>query len=490
MQLPSLAHIDAELARRAESDLLEFVRVAWEIIEPKVLFSENWHHACICEHLQAVTDGQIRNLLINIPPRHTKSRIVSVMWPVWTWIARPAHQWLFASYAEPLALRDAVYARTIIDSPWYQRYWRDRFSFRKDQNLKTVYQNTKGGHRISTGVGGAATGEGGDTLVIDDPHNIRHIHSRVTRESVKTWYSQVWSTRKNDPKRSAQVCIMQRAHGDDLAEKILKESDMVHLKIQSEARSPLVIVGPITSTKWEREEGEELWHGRFDAPQLQEAKTTLGPWAYAAQHQQEPIPQGGAIFRLDWWKDYKELPKLTRVIQFWDTAFKTKETNDWSVCATWAETVAAYYLLHVYRARMEFPELKKMAGTKGAELWGPNQLPVSAVLIEDAASGQSLIQELRRDTKLPIIAVKVDRDKVARAHSISPTVEAGKCYVPDEAPWLAPWLEEHAHFPNGEYDDQVDTTTGALAWLIKSPAGARAGARIPYDPGRAIPTRW
>lgn len=467
MQLPSPAHIDAELARRAEVDLLEFVREAWGIIEPGTPFVENWHHACICEHLQAVTDGQIRNLLINIPPRHTKSRIVSVMWPAWLWITRPAHQWLFASYAAPLALRDAVYARTLIDSPWYQRYWRDRFSFRPDQNMKTAYTNTKGGHRISTGVGGAATGEGGDTLVIDDPHNIKEIHSRAARDSAKLWYSQVWCSRMNDPKQSTRVCIMQRAHGDDLAKHIMDKGDVVHLKIQSEAVEPRVITGPVSGGTWKREDDEVLWHGRFDAPELAQAKKDLGTWAYAAQHQQEPAPTGGGIFKVDWWKQYTELPELIRVIQWWDTAFKTKETNDWCVCATWAETVTGYYLIDLYRARLEFPELKRMTGAKGSQLWGPNQLPVSAVLIEDAASGQSLIQEARRETKLPIIAVKVDRDKVARAHAVSPTIEAGKCYVPEDAPWLAVFLQEHAEFPNSEYDDQVDTTTGALAWLVK-----------------------
>lgn len=461
MDLPSIANIDAELARRAEGDLLEFVRIAWEIIEPGTPFVENWHHAAICEHLQAVTDGQIRNLLINIPPRHTKSRIVSVMWPVWRWINNPSHQWLFSSYAAPLALRDAVYARMMIDGPWFQRYWRDRFSFRPDQNLKTSYTNTKGGHRISTGVGGPATGEGGDTLVIDDPHNIKEIHSRAARDSVKLWYSQVWCSRMNDPKASSRVCIMQRSHGDDLTGHILEKGDLVHLKIQSEAISPRVITGPISGQTWQRDQGEVLWHGRFDDHELAEAKRELGSWAYAAQHQQEPAPVGGGIFRRDWWQYYTELPKaVLRRVQSWDTAGKDKQQNDYSACFTGAECESGFYLLNLWKERVQFPELQ--AATKAQYA----KFRPSVVTVEDKSSGISLIQALQRNTTLPIFAVQVDKDKVARANAVSPTVEAGNVFLPEGAPWVADFVDNMAEFPNIQFDDDVDAFTQLMAYFL------------------------
>jgi hypothetical protein len=172
---PSLIdEVDQELAARG---LREFVRQAWPVVEPATEFVSGWHLDAICEHLEAVTRGQIHRLLISVPPRHMKSLAVSVFWPCWEWITHPERRWLFCSYAAGLAIRDSVKCRRMVESPWYRRRWGDRFALTSDQNEKSRFENDKAGNRIAIGVGGAATGEGGDRLVVDDPHNVREAPS-------------------------------------------------------------------------------------------------------------------------------------------------------------------------------------------------------------------------------------------------------------------------------------------------------------------------
>src|SRR6266849_2240648 len=179
------AKVDRELATRS---LGEFVRQAWLIIEPLTPFVPGWHIDAICDHLEAITRGELRNLLINVPPRHMKSLLVSVLWPAWEWIAHPERRWLYSSYASSLSIRDSVKCRRLIDSPWYRRLWGDRFRLTTDQNTKTRFDNDRSGYRIATSVGGAATGEGGDRLVCDDPHNVQDAESDSVRKATLDWW--------------------------------------------------------------------------------------------------------------------------------------------------------------------------------------------------------------------------------------------------------------------------------------------------------------
>ena len=197
LRRPSLLdEIDAELAAR---QLREFVSQAWPIVEPSTPFTPGWHIDAIVEHLEAVTNGNIRNLLINVPPRHMKSLLVSVFWPAWEWIRWPERRWLYSSYAAQLSIRDSVKCRRLIESPWYQQRWRDHFALTSDQNAKARFDNNRSGYRLSTSVGGAATGEGGDRIVCDDPHNVQEAESDAVRKSTTDWFDIVMSTRLNDP---------------------------------------------------------------------------------------------------------------------------------------------------------------------------------------------------------------------------------------------------------------------------------------------------
>ena len=198
LRRPSLlAEIDQEQATRS---LREFVRQAWPIIEPSTPFVPGWHIDAIIEHLEAITLGHIRNLLINVPPRHMKSLLVSVFWPAWEWIRWPERRLLYSSYAAQLSIRDSVKCRRLIESPWYQERWGDRFALTGDQNTKGRFENDRSGYRLSTSVGGAATGEGGDRIVCDDPHNVQEAESDSVRKGTLDWWDVVMSTRVNDPR--------------------------------------------------------------------------------------------------------------------------------------------------------------------------------------------------------------------------------------------------------------------------------------------------
>ena len=221
--------------RAASASMYEFVKQSWHVVEPGVPFVVSWHIEEICEHLEAITAGQLRKLLINIPPRHSKSTIVSVMWPMWEWLTDPAHKYLCASYSGNLSIRDNLKARRLIQSPWYQERWGHLIKLSGDQNAKQRFENDRTGYRLATSVGGTATGEGGSRLILDDPHSAQEAQSDTIRASALEWFDVVWSTRLNDPKRDAMVTIMQRLHERDISGHILEDiGGWEHLLIPAE----------------------------------------------------------------------------------------------------------------------------------------------------------------------------------------------------------------------------------------------------------------
>jgi hypothetical protein len=236
LRRPSLlAEIEQEQASRS---LREFVRQAWAVIEPSTPFVPGWHIDAIVEHLEAVTLGQIRKLLINVPPRHMKSLLVSVLWPAWEWIRFPERRWLYSSYAAQLSIRDSVKCRCLIESPWYQQRWSDRYALTGDQNTKGRFENDKSGYRLSRSVGGAATGEGGDRVVSDDPHNVQEAESDSIRKGTTDRFDVVMSTRVNDPRTAAMIIVMQRCHQRDLSGHVLEQGGWEHLCLAAEYEGP------------------------------------------------------------------------------------------------------------------------------------------------------------------------------------------------------------------------------------------------------------
>lgn len=470
----SIDEIQTELATRS---LYEYTRQAWHVIEPGRPFKDNWHIGAISEHLQAVLEGEILNLIINIPPRHMKSILSSVALPTYAWIDEPSLQFLFASYGGSLAMRDSVKCRRLIQSNWYQERWGDRFHLLGDQNQKQRYENSHNGHRIATSVGGALIGEGGDVIVVDDPHNTMEVESDITRQSVLDWWDQAVQSRLNDPKTGRKIVIMQRLHHKDLVGHILEDAeDWNHLCIPAEydpdhphpSKTILDFKDPRSAPD------ELLWPGHFGRPELEKLKKRLGSHASAGQLQQRPSPKGGGILKESWWREWpleeKPLPLCDFIIHSWDTAYSAKKTAAYSVRTSWGvfQYGSRYHtmLISYWRKRVEYPELRKEA-KRAFEDERPD-----AVLIEKKASGQSLIQDLRM-AGIPVIEYTPDRDKVARAHASSPLLESGLVWYVDRA-WSREVLKHCSQFPAGDGADVVDTCTQAWIrfrnmWFLKHP---------------------
>lgn len=440
--------------------LPEFIRAAWTIIEPARNFIQNWHIDLIAEHLAAVDLGQVRRLVINVPPRTGKSNLISVLWPAWSWTERPWTRWIFASYAASLSTKLSVDRRLIIESDWYQERWGAMFALAEDQNQKTEFSNTDRGTMIATSVGGSITGKGGDRLVIDDLMNPEEAESKAARQAANDFYSKTLTTRLDDPKKGAIVVVMQRIHKDDLTGQVLKEQGWTHVTVPSKAEEREVIVFPMSGREKVREVGEHLCEDRAGEPEWQSQRTAMGSRAHDAQAQQKPSDVEGTIFKREWWQFYREMPKVSgRTVWFWDTAAKEKQINDFTAGIRICECADGYYVDRLVKARMEYPTLKPTVETEF------NARKTTALLIEDASSGQALIQDLKRDTRLPIIPFIADKDKVVRAHLVSPTCEAKKVFLPKDAPWVADFIESMAAFPDVEHDDDVDAFTGAMMWL-------------------------
>ena len=447
--------------------LKAFIKNCWPTIEPGREFYDNWHIDAISEHLQAVINGDIKRLVINIPPRHMKSISVSVALPAWTWTVQPQKRFLFASYASSLSIRDSVKCRRLIDSPWYQDHFGEMFKLTSDQNQKQRFDNDKTGQRIATSVDGALTGEGGDVIVIDDPHNVREAESQTVREGVLEWWDQAMQSRLNDPKTGAFIIITQRVHDKDLTGHILGndlegEWDHLCLPARYEIGHPTPTKSSLGFTDPRTKEGDLLWPKRVDEKTLGSLEKSLGSYGAAGQLQQRPMPKGGGILRAEWWVPWEnsKLPEIDFVIQSWDTAFSTKERTSYSARTTWGVFKKAgqtnAIAVDMWYDRVAYPDLRRIA-QEAYEMYDPD-----VVLIEKKASGQSLLQDLRV-AGVPVLEYLPDRDKEARAHAASALLEDGRIWYPYDRRWAKNLIDICAAFPAGENDDIVDTCT--QAWL-------------------------
>ncbi|MCB2186271.1 MAG: phage terminase large subunit [Deltaproteobacteria bacterium] len=456
--------LEAEDYDLAEDSLFHFTRAAWPVVEGGRKFKANWHHRAICDHLEAVTRGEITRLIINVPPRSTKSTIVSVMWPAWVWIKEQNKQFLTGSHAAPLAIRDALKTRRLVNSPWYQKRW-PQVQFTGDQNQKTRYELKGGGHRIIFGMGSGVIGEGGDYLVIDDPHPGKDgMWSEANRRAAAESYDQELSTRLNDPENSAVVIIMQRLHQNDLSGHVMAKEPgrWVHLRLpmEFEPEDPCCTVLGFRDPR--TEPGEILQPERFSPAWLAAQKRLLGTYGVAGQLQQRPAPMEGGIIQIGWFRRYRELPSRDQwieVVQFWDTAQKANELLNcpW-VCGTWIQTRDnRLYLKDVYRQWMDYPTGKRMA----VSLWDRER--PQAVVIEDKSTGSSLIQEVRG--KIPVLPFEPEGDKVTRLATESPAIEAGTVWLPESAPWLPDFETELGSFPASATMDQADMLSMALKFF-------------------------
>jgi len=469
-----------------EEKMVDFVAGAWKYIDPNP-YKYGWHLEAIAEHLQAVTRGEIKRLVINVPPRTSKSSMVSVCFPAWTWaqsnkgpLSGPHVQFLFASYAQSLSIRDSIKTRRLIESPFYQRYWGDYFQITSDQNTKVRFDNDKGGYRLSTSVDGALTGEGGSIIICDDPHNANEVESDLVRQGTLEWWDQSMSTRLNDPKTGAYIVIMQRLHESDLTGHVLSKDtgNWVHLCLPMRYEPDRHCM-----TNWysdqRTEEGELLVPTRFGDGEVDELETRLGPFAAAGQLQQRPKPKGGGIIKREWWLLWDEkissgeglqkdvFPPFEYIIGSLDTAYTTKQENDYSALTIWGvwtdrQENQRLMLIYAWQDRLEFPQLTK----KVVDLC--NRFKIDKLLIESKAAGISVAQELRHSFAREDWGIQlVDPgrgDKVARTYAIQHLFAEGMIYAPDKE-WAEKLIEQAESFPKAAHDDLVDSMTQALSHL-------------------------
>ncbi len=437
----------------ARDSLYEFTKLMWRVIDPAP-FKNAWHIKAICDHLEAVTRGDIQNLLINVPPGHAKSLITAVMWPAWVWIKNPETKWMFSSYASSLSVRDSVKCRQVIESPQYKFYFKPKWKLTDDQNLKERFTNTAHGFRMATSVDGVGTGERADYIVGDDLLKVGDAESVVMRTKANDHWTNTMATRDTDPKTTRRVLIMQRLHEKDAAAAVLALGTYDHLLLPAEYDPKRAKTTKIGWSDPRTTEGELLWPGHIDAVVIGNLKTSLGSRGYAGQYAQSPMSADGGLFKRLWWQYFNPAvrPMNGIIRQYWDCAQKPGISNDYSVCATWLHTATGHYLLDLWREKVEAPDLERTAISMSAK-WKPSQ-----IVVEDKSAGSSLIQYLKRKN-MPVFAYQPHGDKQVRASAAAPTVEARNCHLPDGAPWLEDFIAEHEKFPSVDHDDQVDTTS-------------------------------
>lgn len=436
----------------------DFIKQSFETINPGAEYLPNWHIDAISDYLEATRESKITRLIINMPPRSLKSVCVTVAWPAWLLGNDPRSRIMVASYSTTLSLKHALDTRLIVSSEWFKRRYPECV-IERGENQKHKFVTTARGFRFATSVGGTATGEGGDILIVDDPLNPSQAMSKTRREHANAWFDQTFSTRLNNKKAGRIVVVMQRLHPEDLSGHLLAKGGWEQLKLPAIAETPhSIYLGDLLLKS--REAGEPLHSEREDKELIERAKNDLGSFAFAAQYQQEPLHTDSAMLSAHWLKRYERLPEtFSRIVQSWDTAIKAQAKNDASACITFGEFEGNHYILDILSLRVEYPELKRTV-TEHAIRWD-----AGSVLVEDKASGQSLLQDLKRETNLPVVPINPRGDKLTRFAAITALIEAGRLYLPKKAPWLADFETELLSFPHVPHDDQVDSLTQYFNWL-------------------------
>lgn len=451
------------------TDLSSFIAKTFQTVDPATTYLPNWHIDAIAEYLTAASRGEIQRLIINIPPRSLKSVCVSVAWPAWLLGHDPSRRVMAASYSQILSLKHSLDCRLVLESDWYKSTF-PQLALAEGQNEKAKFVTTKRGFRFATSVGGTATGEGGNFLIADDPHNPMQASSETFRGHAIDWFQQTFMSRLNDKKRGVVVVVMQRLHPQDLTGYLIERMGRrwEHLCLPAIAEQQMVV--SLGNYHYLREAQEILHPSRENKLLLEQAKLELGSYGFSAQYQQQPLSLDNGMVKADWVQRYAAAKDYTTLVQSWDTAIKTGEGKDYSVCTIWGMDMQNYYLLAVFRKRLEYPDLKRMALSLAQE-WKPH-----AILIEDKASGQMLVQDMQREGNFPVIPIHPQHDKVTRFAGVTPLFEAGRVHLPHHNPdtaWLADYEAELFGFPHIPHDDQVDATSQFLHWARQRYNGPR-----------------
>jgi len=478
-----MLNVERELCRRS---LAEFAKRAWHVLEPATPLKWGWALDAICMHLEAVTDGRIKRLLMNVPPGSMKSLLTGVIWPAWEWGAqnRPELRYLSTAHKQDLAIRDNLKMRRLIKSDWYQSLW--PVVIASDQDAKTKFENDKTGYREAMAFT-SLTGSRGDRVILDDPHSVSSANSDAELLRAEISFTEELPSRVNNDD-SAIIVIMQRIHERDVSGLILdRKLPYVHLCVPMRFEHERKCSTPIGWTDPRTVDGELMFPERFPEAQVADLERTLGSYGVSGQLQQRPTPRGGGIISLEWFKYWSVLPPLDFRFMTVDTAQKTGQQNDYSVAQVWGRSVTGQaILIDQIRGKWEAPELLAVMRAFWIKHSGvQNQGKLRGMYVEDKVSGTGLIQTLRREG-YPVIPIQRDKDKISRGYDAAPFIESGNVMLPQDAIWLSDLLTEATSFPAGAHDDQLDPMFDAINLVQTLPSTKKT---LDFNP-LPVSTKW
>jgi len=437
------------------TNLTSFTEFAFGVVRPGILFKPNWHLEAVTHKLSQVANGEVRRLIITLPPRNLKSLCASVALPAWFLGRNPSERVVVVSYSDFLARTHANDFRLLVNHPIYQATF-PTMQLVRDTDREIV--TTKRGKRIATSIDGTLTGLGGNLIIIDDPLKLGDAMSEAVRTRVIEWYRSTLLSRADDKAAARIVLVMQRVHQNDLAGYLQEQGGFELLNLPAIAqRDEIFFLGE--GRTYSRQKGELLHPEQESVHVLAELKREMGPIAFSAQYQQSPIPPGGTIIKRKWLTSYDEVHRQAgdRIILSWDIALSETETGDYSACVVLLRRQEVFYILEVVRGRFPFDMLKRKVMEVKRRYGSP-----STLLIEDSPISRGLIQSLREQS-INVTAYKPDTDKRARVIAQSDLFAGGSVHFPRRATWLEEFTAELLAFP-GRYDDQVDALTQGLAW--------------------------
>ena len=459
-----------ETKKKVNSDFMEFIKYIW----PEFISGE--HHKIISKKFNDIASGKIKRLIVNMPPRHTKSEFASNYLPAWMIGKNPKLKIIQATHTAELAIRFGRKAKHVIDSPEYQQIFDT--TLQEDSKAAGRWETSQGGEYFAVGVGGAMTGRGADLLIIDDPHKEKDLSSKESFDKAYEWYTA--GPRQRLQPGGRIILVMTRWSTRDLTGTLLKAQ------------------GEVKSDQWEVVEfpailpnNKPVWPEYWNLDELETVKASISVGKWNAQYMQTPTAEEGALIKRDWWRDWKheQPPKCDFIIQSYDTAFLKKESADYSAITTWGvfrddDGGIHIILLDAEKDRFEFPELRRVAH-ESYLFWRPDM-----VLIEAKASGIPLTHELR-NMDIPVVNFTPSKgnDKHVRVNSVAPFFESGRVWAPMHKQYAQEVIEECAAFPNGDNDDYVDSMTQAVMRLrqggfLRHPEDAKEvtvrGSRIYY----------
>jgi predicted phage terminase large subunit-like protein len=463
-------------------DFMTFLNYVMAELEPGTDYVENWHLEVMANALEDVRRGETLRLVINLPPRNLKTIMVSIAYAAFVLGHDPTRRIMCVTYSKEVAKAHAVLFQRIVRLAGFRRAFPEcRFPV---NNSQLDFRTTKGGYRLATSIDGSVMSRGADTIILDDPNKGQEIFSRTARNGVIRAWDNVISTRLNHPKESAIICVMQRLHEEDLTG---------HLLEQEEYRQILIPAIATEDEVWDlgngrfhrRARGAPIQPDRMDHAEIERQRRIMGDLAFSAQYQQQPVPDDGVVIRRPWLRYYEEEPQeFESTIVSRDTASTLAETSDWSVGTVWGLAGGEIYLRDVIREKLESPELTHLIEDTHC------QYQADLTLVEDGDLGRAIVQSLLANSRLcrPQL-VKPKLAKIERMQARAVLFETGKVLLPREARWLAAYQEELLGFPNARHDDQVDSTSQALAWFQRRLRQQMAAERpaVERAPGNVRP---